>query len=112
MFLLPATAAPRLPLTAVSALRRQARVLDGHAHREVIQRLPRVPGQPEHLVHRIVIEAADARAAGAGGFGLEVQHLTDEATFPEQPAIEPVAVRTQRGFEPREHPETEEPIAG
>ena len=48
----------RLPV--VAGLAGQPRVFDRHAHREVIQALPGVPGEPEHVVDRIVVEAADA----------------------------------------------------
>ena len=75
-------------LPRVARLRRQPRVLDRDADREVIQALERVTGEPEHLVHRIVVEAADAGGARAGGFGLEIQHLADDAGFPEQVAVE------------------------
>ena len=47
-------------------------------------------------MHRVVEETADAGAAYAGCFGLQVEHLPDDAGFPVQPAVEPGAVLLQR----------------
>src|SRR5207249_3188611 len=90
----------------ITRLGRQARVLDRNPDREVIQRLERVIGQAEDLVDRIVVKAADAGAARAGGFGGEVQHLTDNPRFPEQVTIERRAERVEARVELGDHPQT------
>ncbi len=99
-------------LPVVARRRLEPRVLDRLADAEVVQALPRVPGQAERLVHRVVVEAADAGAAHPGGLGLEIEHLPDQPALPEQPPVHPVAVRGQQRLEARQHAEAEEAVAG
>src|SRR5207249_2767283 len=98
----------RLP--RVPRLGGEPRVLDRHADRKVIQALKRMPAEPEHLVHRVVVEAADAGAACAGGFGGKIQPLADHACLPEQVAVEGRTELLQAGVELGNHAETEESV--
>ena len=78
---------------AVRRQRGQARIVDRAADREVIERLERKVLEPEHLMHRVVEVAADARGPHACRLGFEIQDLPDQPGFPEQPSIEPGPVR-------------------
>ena len=69
-------------------------------------------GETEQIVHRVVVVAADSCCAAAGRFGLEIQHLADEATLPEQPAVKPLAVLAQRLLEARDHAEAKKALFG
>src|SRR5204862_4325181 len=69
-------------LPVVARLRRQPRIFDRQSHRKVIKALPLVAGETEQVVHRVVVVAADPCCTAAGRFGLEIQHLANEATFP------------------------------
>ena len=51
----------------------------------------------QHLVHRVVEEAADAGTSHSSGFGFQIQHLPDRATLPEQAPVVRGAVHGQRG---------------
>ena len=62
---------------------RQSGIVHGAADGEVIQRLKVGAFESEHLMHRIVEEAADASRPHAGGFRLEIEHLSDQPCFPE-----------------------------
>ena len=76
----------------------------------MIQTLKPVIGEAEHLVHRIVVETSDAGTAGAGGLRLEVQHLSDDARFPEQVTVERRTEILQTCFEVGNHSEAEEAV--
>jgi hypothetical protein len=78
----------------------------------MIQALPAMSGQPEQLVYRIIVITPNTGRARTGRFGLEIQHLSDETTLPEQPPIKPLASFAQRLFEPRNHRETKKAILG
>src|SRR5262249_43004511 len=99
-----------LPL--VARLGGEPRVLDGDPDREVIEALKRVIADAEHVVDRIVVETADAGAPGAGGFGLEIQHLADHTRFPEQAAIERRPESGEARVEVGQHAEAEEAVGG
>src|SRR5204862_2419792 len=75
---------PRLCMLAVGRERGESTVLHRATDREVIERLKLQVAETEHLVHRVVEEAADARGSDAGGLGLEVQHLPEHPGFPEE----------------------------
>ena len=47
-------------------------ILHRTPHREMIKILKAQPRQPEHLVHRVIKETTNPRAADTGGLGLEV----------------------------------------
>src|SRR5688572_1324593 len=96
----------------IARLRCKARIVDRHAYGQVIQALPRVSLQAEHLVHRVVVVAADTGGADAIRLRRQIEHLADETTLPEQPAIERRAMLAQRILEARDHPEAEEAIPG
>src|SRR5688572_7311686 len=67
----------------------EAWVLHWPAYCKVIQALPVPALQTEQAVHLIVEEATDAGGAHAGCLRFQVEHLPDQAAFPEQPAIAP-----------------------
>src|SRR6185369_13100679 len=81
----------------------EARVLHGSAHGEVIERLKARVCEPEHLVNRVVEEAAYACGPHTGGFGFQIKHLADDPCLPEEPAIEPRPVSAQGTIELRDH---------
>src|SRR5262245_7170430 len=76
----------------------------------MVERLESVIDESEHLVNRIVEEAADAGAARALGFGGEVEHLADDAGFPEQVTVERRPELGEAGVELRDHAEAEEAV--
>src|SRR5438105_7939393 len=92
-------------LPFVSRLGREARIFHRHPDREVIQALERVIAHAEQIVHAVVEEAADACRAPAGGFGLEIQHLTSDARLPEEMTIERWAALGEARVEVGEHSE-------
>src|SRR5262249_49389430 len=98
-------------LPVVSRLGRQTRVLHPRADGEVIQALKRVTREAEHVVDGIVVEAPDAGAARAGGLRFEIQHLADDARFPEEMAIERRAELVEARVEVRDHAEAEISVA-
>ena len=63
-------------------------------------------------MHRVVVEAADAGAANAGGFSLEIEHLPDQSALPEEPPVHPIAVCGQQRLETGQHAKAEEALAG
>src|SRR5688500_607541 len=99
----------------VAPVRRQggeSRVVHRAADGEVVERLELEVPQAEHLVHRVVEEAADAGRAHAGGFGFEVEHLSEESGLPEEAAVERRPVLDQRRLVLGEHAEREGAVAG
>ena len=66
--------------------------------------------ESQHLVNRIVVEAADPRGSSAGGFGFEVENLTDEAGFPVEAAVCRTATLLERRVEVGDHPQAEESV--
>ena len=67
----------------------EAFVFDWPAHGEVVQHLISISRESERLVGEIVEKAANAGAADAAGFGLQVEHLPDKAGLPIQAAVKP-----------------------
>src|SRR6185503_8018316 len=102
----------RLRFPGVAWLGRQPCIVDVRSHGEVIKALECVAREPEQIVDRIVIETADAGAANTRRFGFEIQHLADDARFPEQMAVEGRATRVEAALEVGDHPEAETAVAG
>ena len=71
----------------------------------MVQALPGSVGDPQHLVHEVVEEAANARSTKARRLGFQIQHLANQARLPEKSRIDTGAVRRQYGFELRQHGE-------
>src|SRR5688500_178406 len=100
---------------AIAPVRRQggeSRVVHRAADGEVVERLELEVPEAEHLVYRVVEEAADAGRAHAGGFGFEIEHLPNEARLPEEAAVERRPVLDQRRLVLGEHAEREGAVAG
>src|SRR5438046_893852 len=74
---------------------RQETALDGATHREVVEALPVVRRDAEHLVNGIIEVAADPGRTNARLFSFEVQHLAYETGLPEEISIERSAVGNQ-----------------
>src|SRR5919108_3456199 len=85
----------RTPLLFIWRQRREARIVDVAADREVIDGLEREVGEAVDVVHRVVVEAADAGGAPPRRLRLEVEHLADRARFPVEAPIKPWAVGDQ-----------------
>src|SRR5437660_136302 len=102
----------RMPLLFIRRQRGEARIVDIAADREVIDRLERQVPEAEHLVHRVVVEAADARGAHAGGLRLQIEHLADGARFPVKAAVEPGARLDEPLAVFGDHAERERAVAG
>src|SRR5206468_12719886 len=68
--------------------------------------------ETQHVVDGVVVETADAGAARTGSFGLEIEHVSDHAGFPEQMTVERRAELIEAGAEFGEHAEAEEPVRG
>ena len=60
----------------------------------------------------VVVEAADAGRADAGGLRFEIEHLPDDARLPEQMPIERRAELARGSVEVRDHAEAEEAVGG
>src|ERR687888_456309 len=101
----------RMRILFIWRQRREAWIVDVAADREVIDGLEGEAGKPEHLVHRIVIEAADARGAHERRLGLEVEHLADRARLPVEAPIKPWAVGDQRALVLGDHAQRERAVA-
>src|SRR5262249_37302985 len=69
--------------------RPHAAVLDGSPNREIIKALEAIAGKAEQLVAGIVEVAADACPAYPNSLGLEIEHLPEDSSFPEQAAVPP-----------------------
>src|ERR1051325_3815516 len=78
----------------------------------MVERLELEVPEAEHLVDRVVEEAADPGRAHAGGFGFEVEHLPEESGLPKKAAVERRPVLYQRRLILGEHAERERAIAG
>src|SRR5262245_20446029 len=95
------------PLPWVARLGHQTRVLHRDADREVIKTLKGMSAETEHVVHGIVVEAADAGRPGARRFGCQVERLPHDTALPKQVAIERGAELVEAGVERRDHPQAE-----
>ena len=60
----------------------QAWIVDRPAHGEVVEHLKAVAREPEDPVREVVEEAADAGAADAACFGLEVEDPPNDTCLP------------------------------
>ena len=90
----------------------QARIVDRPAHGEVVEHLKAVAREPEDPVGEVVEEAADAGAADAACFGLEVEELSDDAGLPIQAAVEPGPERLEGRAVLGEHGRCEDAVGG
>src|SRR3954468_5248473 len=100
----------RLP--SVARLGGEPPVFDRCADGEVIQALECMTAQAEDVVHRVVVEAADAGAAHTGGLRGKIQRLSDEPRLPEQMAVEAGPERVQAGVEVGNHRDAEVTVTG
>ncbi|NTW37723.1 MAG: ABC transporter permease subunit [Syntrophobacteraceae bacterium] len=100
------------PLPRISRQRCDSRILNGSAHREVVEILELGAAQPEDLVHAVVEETPDPRSPQAGRLRFEVEHLPDHAALPEESRIKPGTVFGQRAVEIGDHGGTEAPVLG
>ncbi len=70
---------------------------------EVIKVLVTISSQAEEPVQFIVEKAADASGPHACCFGLEIEHLTEDARLPVQSLVEPGPIAAQAGFKFGDH---------
>src|SRR5579871_6863764 len=90
----------------------QPGVIDGRPDREVIEALKGIGANAKEFVKDVVEVATDTGRTDAGGFRLQVKHLTEHPGFPEKAPIPPRAPVTNRVAELSEHAEAESAVRG
>ena len=78
----------------------------------MIQALVLHSTQSKNIVYRIIEKTSNTSAADTSSFSFQVQNLTDHASLPKQPAVEPCTVLLQRFLEADNHAQAEGPIRG